>query len=80
VYVTNEVGGQTADRESASKITRNTWTTEASFSLEMLNAVDATELELNIRRHDRQLGPLVWARDDRLPSGVVPLGVLRLQP
>ena len=79
IYNTNEVEAQTVDGDSASGITQNTWTLEASFGLETLAAVDAAELELNIRRHDRQLGPLIWARDDRLPNGLTPIGLLRLQ-
>ena len=79
IFQGNSVEARLLPSQSASRITDSAWFLEASFELEALDAGNTTKLELNIRRHDRQLGPLVWAKDDHLPEGIIPVGVLALR-
>jgi len=65
--------------ETASSLRNGRWIVEMSLDRTRLGDTTGTELGLNVRRRDRQLGPLIWAKDDSLPVGVEPLGTLTIE-
>lgn len=64
---------------TGSAVRDSVWTVETEIGAQALGAGQAGGMELNVRRRDRQLGPLIWAKGDRLPPGLEPMGVLRLR-
>jgi len=64
--------------ETASRLVAEKWIVEMAFDLRRLEDEGVGPLGFNVCRHDRQLGPLVWAKDDALPLGIEPLGTLAL--
>jgi hypothetical protein len=62
----------------ASSVTAQLWRLEMAADLRPLGG-EAQEWEFNVRRHDVELGSLVWPRDLASPEGFEPMGVLSVK-
>jgi len=70
-------GSQRACKELrvASRVHDGKWRLEIGLDPRVLGE-NVETLGMNVRRRDKQIGPLVWAKDPALPTGVEALGTL----